>query len=164
MKNFKLLCTWIFWCVLNPSWKYYVRYRETSEVPSIKTIHEHFRNLLSALNDLGLSARDFDDQVSNRLHMIIYWVAKKRDLTIDITKSVQDIMWEINADSQNTKDNFKIRWNSAVAHLYEYRTDSIDWTTPGFPDGTIWGKNMSEENLKLAYIANILLNGEEAEK
>lgn len=162
MKNVKMICTWIFWCFLNPVWKGSLKYRKYLTKPcDLDEIHEHFRNLLSALGYLGSSARDFDDQVKDRLLLILYWVTDRKGMTLDLNKSAQDIMWEINSFTPNTVDDFKIRWNNNNVFKFEYKTNVIDWETPGFPDGTIWGKEMSEENEKLAYLVNILLNGKE---
>ena len=162
MKNFKKACTWLLWCLLNPVWKGSLKYRKYLNSPcDLDEIHEHFKNLLDALGYLGSSARDFDDQVRDRLLMILYWVTSRKGMALDLNKSAQDIMWEINSFTPNTVDDFKIRWNNNNIHKFEYSTNVIDWEVPNFPDGTIWGKSMSEENEKLAYLANIMLNGRE---
>ena len=161
MKNLKLIGTWFLWCLLAPCWRQSVRYRDVMSIPSEEKLHEHFKNLLSALGILGESARDFDDQVRDRLLMLLYWVTKSKGISLDMKESANDIMWKINANTTNTCDQFMIRQNTTNPFQFEYRTDVVDWEVPSFLDGTIWSKTLSEDNERLAYLVNIMLNGKE---
>ena len=159
MKNLKMIGTWVLWCLISPFWLESFKYRKHIKTPELNVIHEQFANLLAALGNLGSSARTFDDQVRNRLFMILTWITSDlTDFSLEESDTAHDIMWKLNA---SISDNFNIRWNTSNAYLYEYTVNGETWNTQRFPDGTIWGKEMSEENREIAYLVHILLNGRE---
>ena len=160
MKKLKKFCTWFIWCITSPIWGAALRYCKYVTVPGIVEIHEHFRNFLFELGILGEESRKFDFEVNERLRLLLYWASKHEGITLDmdmiLTKSADNIVREINSMPrigiaiQEEGDFF----------VFKYKTQKSDrWLEPHFPDGGIWGKELSAENERLAYLVNIMLNG-----
>lgn len=155
-KFMKKLSTLITWYTLSLLWEASVKYRTTIPVPKLEYIHEQFQNLLEALGRLGDSALEFDSQVRNRLALILYWATYRK---IDVTtgnKSTEEVLEEVR---EYLKENIDIKYNPETTFEFCYRVNrKINWESPRFPDGTIWGKEMYSETKRLAYLVNIVLN------
>lgn len=159
IKKISKWCTWLIWYFQQLLWSSAVKRYLTVTPKYFEDAVALFCSTIGGIRVLGTMAlTDFDQEVHDRLVLILYWLCLSLDVKLEIS-------WNITADDLVTQINehnsqyfpLLFRKNENACCYFEYCRGENEWCTPKYRCGSVWSTTISQKNRELAYLVNAVI-------